>query len=265
MIRIKKASTGPQKLREDGKRETEKNNRLYEQYENDFKTGRKKFKFDSGIYGHQSVKEALKNAQHQKCCFCERKEEIGDVEHFRPKGSYQQQEGDALSPTGYYWLAYEWSNLFFACPKCNRSYKRNFFPLADDTKRALSHTAHLADEDPLFIDPQRDDPECYIEFVADKPRAVDGNQKGKTTIEKTGIDRLFLDERRFQKYQVCKSLYLSLQVLQNTLERAESTSAMKQQYEAPVADIQRQLDDAQKDKAEFASMIRCALKHKFRY
>ncbi len=265
MIRVKKAATAPQKLREEGKQETEKNNKLYKRYESDFKSGTKKFEFDSGIYAHQSVKDALKKAQHHKCCFCERKEEIGDVDHFRPKGAYQQQEGDTLSPTGYYWLAYEWSNLFFACPKCNRSYKRNLFPLADETKRALSHTANLNDEKPLFIDPQREDPERYIEYIADKPRAIDGNERGRITIKKTGIDRPFLDERRFQTYQTYKKLYTAMGIIQELSKNTELLPAVKQEYETFVTDTQKQLNDAQQDDAEFASMVRYALKHKFRY
>ncbi len=39
MIRIKKPAAIPEKLREEGKRETEKNNSLYEHYEQDFMSG----------------------------------------------------------------------------------------------------------------------------------------------------------------------------------------------------------------------------------
>jgi hypothetical protein len=31
------------------------------------------FEFDGGIYGHRSVKDALREAQHGKCAFCESK------------------------------------------------------------------------------------------------------------------------------------------------------------------------------------------------
>ena len=36
-------------------------------------------------------------AQFEKCCFCERRTEIGDVEHFRGKGGYKQDEKDELN------------------------------------------------------------------------------------------------------------------------------------------------------------------------
>ncbi len=132
MIRIKKPAKAPDKLSIEGKAEIECNNQLFEK-------GARVFAFKKNIYGHKSVKDSLKKAQHQKCCFCERKAETGDIEHLRPKNAYQQKEGEPLSKPGYYWLAYEWDNLFFCCEKCNRSYKRNLFPLLDESKRAKSH------------------------------------------------------------------------------------------------------------------------------
>jgi Transposase, Mutator family len=63
----------------------------------------------------------------------------GDVEHFRPKGGVRQDEKDKLLPVDYFWLAYEWSNLFLACQICNQRFKKNLFPLEDKNKRAKSH------------------------------------------------------------------------------------------------------------------------------
>lgn len=267
MIRIIKPSQAPDILVTEGKEKTDKICELYEQFEQEFQMGKKKFEeFDKTIYGHKSLKDALKTVQHHKCCFCERKEEIGDVEHFRPKSAYQQKEGDKLSSIGYYWLAYDWHNLFFACPTCNRTYKRNLFPLVDPTKRAKSHKDNLAEESPLFIHPQDDDPEKYIEFIGDKPRAIKGNPKGKITIEKTGIDRPFLgDEQRFTKYQTYKVLYQSMRRLQSFLDHAHLDPVIHQEFQQSIIDIQRQLADAQQDEAEFASMIRCAVKNNFRF
>ncbi len=80
--------------------------------------------------------------QHDKCAFCESKVSAiayGDVEHFRPKAGYQQSHDDDLQRPGYYWLAYEWSNLFFSCSICNQQGKRNVFPLANPRRRATCH------------------------------------------------------------------------------------------------------------------------------
>jgi uncharacterized protein (TIGR02646 family) len=251
MIRIRKPAQVPEKLTSEGKDETDENKRLFEQFEEEFRSGERKFEFKNKIYGHKSVKDALREAQHQKCCFCERKEEIGDVEHFRPKSAYQQKQGDPLSKPAYYWLAYDWDNLFFCCPKCNRSYKRNLFPLADPSKRARSHFDDIHAEEPLFIHPEKENPEEFIEFKGTEPRAIDGNPKGRATIEKTGIDRPFLDEDRHRVYQ-------QLKLLCSILNSNRIDEQMKDE-------IHQLLDEAVEDAAEYAAMIRCAIRDKFRF
>ncbi len=251
MIQIKKSAEIPEKLAVEGKAETEKNKRLFEEYEEAFRRGEKTFEFKNTIYGHKSVKTALCEAQHGKCCFCEGKSEIGDVEHFRPKAGYQQNQRDKLSKPGYYWLAYTWDNLFFCCPKCNRSYKRNLFPLLDPSKRATSHSDDIDAESPLFVHPEKDNPEDFIEFKGSRPRAVNGNRKGEVTIREIGLDRPFLDGPRDEKYRIFKTLY-------KILELEEIDEQIK-------LDSQKMLNDALKDSAEFAAMIRCAVRDKFRF
>lgn len=78
---------------------------------------------DSKIYGHEDVKKAFRNLQHGICCYCESYCEgttFGDVEHYLPKGYFQQHKDDKKNRPGYYWLAYKWDNLMYACEKCNR-------------------------------------------------------------------------------------------------------------------------------------------------
>jgi uncharacterized protein (TIGR02646 family) len=129
-----------------------------------------KFEFDGEIYGPKEVKDQLKDEQFNKCCFCENKDfddiAHGDVEHFRPKGAFAK---DAtvkgfLRP-GYYWMAYEWENLFYSCQICNQSFKKNYFPLTDEIKRAKTHKDKL---EPLavtlLLDPGKENPELHIGF-----------------------------------------------------------------------------------------------------
>ncbi len=200
MIKIDKPETAPDKLINEGAKATEKLKQLYEVDAQAYQSGTKKFSFDKKIYGHKTVKKALKAAQHDKCCFCERKTEVGDVEHFRGKGGYQQDETEALQFPGYFWLAYEWLNLLFSCETCNRAYKRNFFPLENPTKRALSHADDLTLERPLIVNPCTDNPEDFIEFYGYFPKAINGNRKGAETIKRTGLDRPFIDDRRRDHY-----------------------------------------------------------------
>ena len=99
----------------------------YDSAPQDYQSGAKTFDFDSAIYAAPAVKDALRHAQHKKCAFCESffaHTGYGDVEHFRPKAGYKQQEADTLKRPGYYWLAYEWNNLFCSCQLCNQRFKR---------------------------------------------------------------------------------------------------------------------------------------------
>jgi uncharacterized protein (TIGR02646 family) len=136
--------------------------------------------FDRAVYADQSVKETLVARQHSKCAFCEAKPlhvSDGDVEHFRPKAAVRQSDAEPLERPGYYWLAYAWENLLFACERCNRRHKKNLFPLIAPAHRATSHRAPIADEMPVFIDPSMEDPEQYITYREHVPVAIDGNHR----------------------------------------------------------------------------------------
>lgn len=194
MIRIFKSKDAPKKLLKEGAEETKRLIDLFD-HDKDYRKGIKKFEFNNKIYGHNTVKDALKKIQSGKCCFCERKIEIGDVEHYRSKGSYQQSPTETEVKPGYFWLAYDWDNLFLSCAKCNRSYKKSYFPLANPNKRADNNLRNISDEIPLIINPQEENPEEYIEYIGFSVKAVKGNLKGKETILRTGLYRPFLDER----------------------------------------------------------------------
>lgn len=86
-------------------------------------TNPKSIVFDTLIYNGRSVKEQLREDQHQKCAYCEcdLTGDYGAVEHYRPKKGWQEKHHDTLHEPGYYWLAYEWNNLLCSCDKCNRS------------------------------------------------------------------------------------------------------------------------------------------------
>ena len=249
MIRIHKPARVPEKLATDGKTETEKDKALFSEFEEEFRTGKRKFEFKKTIY--KSVKEELKDAQHGKCCFCEREAENFDVEHFRPKSAWQQKPEDKLSRPGYYWLVYDWDNLFYSCEKCNRTHKRNRFPLADNSKRARYHSDDIRAEEPLFIHPGKENPEEFIEYKGTRPRAINGNKRGRITIEQIGINRPFPDEDRNKVYKQFKLLYEIL-----------SFDNIDEQFKDKV---RKQLDEAGSDSGKYASMIRCGMRDKFRF
>ncbi len=158
------------------------------------------FEFNSGIYGHKSVKELLRQLQYGKCCFCEdhiAHVEHGDVEHFRPKGGFQIDEHQLLQTPGYYWLAYNFDNLFYCYQICNQIYKKNYFPLADENRRVRSHKQDFRLEDSLLIHPELDDPNEHLTFINEVIKPLNGSQKGPATIKRAGLDRPDLEDDRF--------------------------------------------------------------------
>lgn len=222
--------------------------------------GERDFEFDSGIYGAKSVKNRLIKAQHKKCCFCEARithVSYGDVEHFRPKGGYRQEAEDDLAKPGYYWLAYDWSNLFLSCQICNQRFKRNFFPLIDPGQRATSHQEDIKQEEPLFVNPADDEPEDFIGFREEFPFAVNGNRRGDKTITAIGLERTDLEEMRRDRLKV-------IRLAQGTVE--EWTERQKADPSSLSAEERRLLrgwkdflDECTQDGAQFASMARAAL------
>ncbi len=155
--------------------------------------------FKKAIYGHTTVKSTLKLVQHEKCCFCEAYVSHvahGDVEHFRPKGGFNNDMGAPLEKPGYYWLAYDYDNLLFACQICNEIYKKNLFPLKDETKRVRSHNdkAKLAEEEPMLVHPVLENPEEHVFFNIEVPVGI--SDKGKKTIEILQLDNTKANEFR---------------------------------------------------------------------
>ncbi len=188
MIRVAKPVVAPAALAA-GVALTAANCAAYDRDPAAYRSGAERFNFRKSVYGPTTVKNALKNAQHGKCCFCEARfaaNHAGDVEHYRPKGAVKQADRTILP--GYYWLAYDWRNLFYACADCNQYRKRDQFPLADEAARALSHHQALTAETPLLVDPGgTDDPRDHISFKGDVP--IWKTSVGRVTIKTLKLDR----------------------------------------------------------------------------
>ena len=253
MIRINKPQKAPSVLDSRGKKEADKLKKLFDATPQAYLNGDEKFSFKSSIYGHKTVKRSLINTQHGKCVFCEVKKETGEghVEHFRPKGGYKQNPEDSLGVPGYYWLAYEWDNLFFSCFTCNSSYKKNLFPLTDSTKRAQNHHDDLSEEDALLIHPVDDEPEEFIEFNAWYVRPVENNKRGEITILHIGLDRNFHEEERMNHY-------LGLKKIWNIAHQKNTPPQVRHK-------LLNLLETYSQPDKTYSSMVKCAIRDRFRY
>ncbi len=140
------------------------------------------------------MRSALEELFHGKCAYCESvlpATETADIDWFRPKASATDLDGK--TSIGYWWLAYEWTNLYYCCQLCNRKYKRNRFPVRH--ARATSPGADLAAEGAYLIDPCIEDPAEHLSF------GLAGGVEGKTdrgvvSIEILGLSRSDLVAQR---------------------------------------------------------------------
>ncbi len=207
-------------------------------------------KAKSSIYAHPSVKKTLRNAQHNKCAYCETLNTTSHdvVEHFRPKNGWQQKRGDTLNKPAYFWLSYEWENLLFACDVCNdAAHKGNLFPLANPSQRADATNPDVVDEKPLLINPYTVDPNRYIEWNRDIPRPRNKSRMGRKSIEVFGLDQdgLLMDQRRLYLIKV-----------RDILDAAKAMPSDKSERRALVT----LLRDCLKNSAPWAAMIRANFK-----
>lgn len=245
MIRIHKPPTAPEILLVQGTQRRRND-------EAKFLDGSRDFSFDNRIYGHPTVKDTLIAAQYGKCAFCERKVgEEGDIEHFRPKAASRQGNGEPLVRPGYYWLAYDWDNLLLSCGYCNQRQKQNYFPLADSTKRALSHHQRIEDEEPLFINPAKEDPAEHIGFREDVVFAVNGSTRGTQTIAALGLNsRRNLREERMEYLANVRAIYQAVRLF----EANSNARTLEEQEWLQWAD--NFLDGVLRDTAKFVAMSR---------
>jgi uncharacterized protein (TIGR02646 family) len=258
VIRIDKPKIAPAKLTNEGTTKTDSHIQKYNQSPQDYQSGKKKFSFSSDIYGDSSVKKALILAQHKKCCFCERLVgDDGDVEHFRPKSAYCQQKGKKFERPGYYWLAYNWENLYLSCGPCNQRQKKNLFPLADPANRAQLHNNNITVEEPLFVNPSNEDPSQHIGFRGEVPYAIDGSIKGKPTIQILKLDRNILNDVRLEHLQKLKLLF---QLTVIAIKQPQN-----KELQNLAAEAEKTLQDAISDQAEFAAATRTAVQDQFKF
>jgi uncharacterized protein (TIGR02646 family) len=126
-----------------------------------------------GNYKHPLNKQALKDASADKCMYCESKIshiDFAHVEHFKPKA-----EGKFPN------LEFEWSNLGYACPKCNNNKSDKFH------------------NDAPYIDPYSEEPSEYFLAHGTWLFVKNGCERADLSIRDIGLNRPELLEKRLEK------------------------------------------------------------------
>jgi 5-methylcytosine-specific restriction endonuclease McrA len=175
-------------------------------------TDRPKFVFKISRYRQENVVFSLENdIYNYKCAFCETDPTAGarlQVEHYRPKSAVKNEPTHA----GYYWLAYEWTNLLLACSVCNIA-KSSHFPIQNerctahqalangDIDVSKSHILHdiLQNEQPLLLNPEIDSLRLHLAFLP-KGKIEAITKHGKKTIKIIKLDRKPLTVARNKLY-----------------------------------------------------------------
>lgn len=213
--------------------------------------------FGFEAYSQTEVKAALNAWTGRRCAYCEAyygATHPQDTEHYRPKGRIDTDAGN-VQPA-YWWLAADWDNLLPSCIDCNRiqwhefadgtlhrSGKGELFPLADEAKRATAKGAEVH-EVPLLLDPCRDEPADFIDFVEDggssiaRPRDTDTTslpaRRARASIDIYGLNRPGLVIERTTELERVK---LSLRHVVRMARQMGSASPEEQ------AEIEQDFDD----------------------
>ena len=163
-----------------------------------------KLPFNETLLGADDLKEALIGLFRGTCPFCESRLSIGErqkVAHFRPKHRAAQLDGK-VDPLHYWWLVYEWRNLYASCFGC-LSNKGPRFPVKG--KRAEYNEddpQSIAQEHALLLDPcGDDDPEAELQFLEDGTVRSD-SERGQITIDVFGLNRMQLVKARREHCEI---------------------------------------------------------------
>jgi len=167
--------------------------------------------FIKNKYKTDEIKDSLKELYNSKCAYCEVIKPEGyntNVEHFRPKNGIKE----VINHKGYFWLAYEWTNLMLVCESCN-IYKSNKFPIKNESLRISDdlikedflrnnefvfenfEIQKLKKEECLMLNPEIDNIEEHLKFL--HTGEIEGiTEKGKKTIEVCKLNRASLTKAR---------------------------------------------------------------------
>lgn len=274
MIKIIKGEA-PKKLVGKGVEKTKLDLAEYAENKLKYDLGELKFEALSSIYNSDIVRETLETIQKNKCCYCETKStrSNNDVEHFRPKAAYSSDFKGISKYPGYFWLAYDWDNLFLACQVCNQIFKNDFFPIEDETTRAQLNNFSIENETTFLVHPSIDEPSEEIEYRESIPFGK--TEKGKKTIAYLGfgslehgkefnieysskhkirINRLFEERELF--YQEKSKIYQTIKLLETKELDSEGFQILN-----GLKDI---IKNAQELDSEWSAMIQYAVKNEFK-
>jgi hypothetical protein len=192
-----------------------------------------------------------------KCAYCEvcvQDVAFGEVEHYRPKRHVEE----CPEHPGYYWMAYDLTNLLPSCQLCNGyQAKMNHFPVHDKVwARCREEMEH---ERPLLLNPYLHNPREHLRFrpLRESPdrlplSQVEGRtEEGKTSVEVLKLNRPNLATSRALAQQRIRQQLMAAFFASNTralwqrlfLGQEEFSSAALAEAESLLAELQGEYQD----------------------
>ena len=213
----------------------------------------------------RDLREELIDKFGSRCWFTDAEETVAqlDIEHFRPKA--EARDEDETVHEGYWWLAFEITNLRLAGQIPNRQKKRCYFPLLPGSVRASPSDPCWREELPLFLDPTKlTDVElvAYSENgeVCSSTNAITEEEKRRVRV----TDRLLglsshepLLEARRRIWNECREIMNEiLRLKEEETAYQRSTARTKGERER----LMRQLFSKARPAEPFSSITRCCLR-----
>lgn len=203
------------------------------------------------IYRAEDVRRQLIQDQHHKCAYCECaiNEQYNDVEHYRPKSIY-------------YWLGHEWSNLLYACNLCNRTYKKDNFPLTDEGTRDVEHR-NISKEVPLLINPSIEDPLKHLRYnryimLPLRTNGID-DARGSETLRLFHLndrdERAALVTRREEVYELYEMQINSRKLAEAIIRDPQATKEIRETAQAILSVVNTTIARMKSPAAEFSGML----------
>ena len=202
----------------------------------------------------RDLKEELAKASHDKCWYCEIKQERSDnaVDHFRPKSHYK-------------WLAFAIGNFRYSCTYCNSRRidqetgltggKGDSFPLKDEAKRAKKPGDEVGEEAVLLNPCVVHDP-TLLDFNDDgmpTPRFPKNTYRGRraeVSIQIFSLNHTDLVEKR---KALAIDLNEKINVANDLYDRVDTGDAViDKSYNSHV----RELKNAMAERAELSAFAR---------
>jgi len=121
-------------------------------------------------YFPDSVFDTLLKLFNDKCAYCEsylthgKSNYFQNYDRFRPTNNAQSFDSKEIDFDHYWWLTYQWENIYTCCNNCSR-FKSNLFPVQGE--RAPIETIHQdisEQENAFLIDPCLDSPSQFFTF-----------------------------------------------------------------------------------------------------